>query len=172
MVEFNKNKVCGKRELYAKWALFVIAAMFIVACPKETVRQAPYDFEPPTREWTPYRAQNGALLFRQEETQRGIMVYTTCDRYQTAPLEPLSRGLFIGFENRRIVEQGSAQVAGREAHYIIMECSLEGTSVKVKAYTFHAKECVYDIAYFSPPGNFDSGLETFESFVKNFKADE
>ena len=171
MVEFGMKR-SGKNEIWQGGTIvFVLIMMFITACPK-TVRQARYDFEPPDREWTPYRAQNGALLFRQEETQRGIMVYTTCDRYQTAPLEPLSRDLFIGFQNKRIVEQGSAQVAGREAHYIIMECSLEGTPVRVKAYTFHAKECVYDIAYFSPPENFDSGLETFESFVKNFKADE
>lgn len=150
--------------------LMVFSAFAFISCAaKETVRTGNYDFDPPPSEWVPLKGEDGTLLFKRSSPEMGITVYTTCDRYQSAPLPPLAREMFIGFENRKILDKGEAKVAGGDAYYIIMDCTLDGVPVKVKVYVFKAKNCIYDLAYFAPPSNFDSGLGTFEKFVSEFK---
>ena len=152
------------------WIIVLIfMGAIIAACPKPAPERARYDYEPPSREWTPLRGEDGTLLFRRTSPPMGIMVHTMCDRYRNAPLAPLSNNLFIGFENRKLIDRGDTKVAGRDARYIIMECTTKSAPVKVKAYTFRKGPCIYDIAYFSEPDHFNDQLDTFEEFVASFE---
>ena len=148
---------------------FVVGAIIISACPVPPPMR--YDFTPPPIEWVPERSEDGALLFRREDAAMGIMVNTECDRYQNVPLNPLSRTLFIVFENRKEIGRGEAQVDGHEAIWVIMECTLDDVPLKIKAYVFKAGGCIYDIVYFSFPEDYDEGLPYFENFVLNFRAE-
>jgi len=150
--------------------VLLLMVIVLVGCPKRS--PARYDFAPPPVEWAPMKAKDGTLLFRRQSPEMGIMVFPTCDRYLSAPLAPLSRDLFLGFRNKRVIKRGAAKVGGKEAHFVIMECTLEGTPVKVKAYTLKARRCIYDVAYFATPEKFNVGLETFEKFVQNFTAED
>ena len=150
---------------------FVVAAMWAGACHSHKPIQYSSEALPPS-EWVPERSVEGALVFRHEDPPMGIMVNTECDRYQTVPLTPLSRTLFIGFENRKEISRGTDKVDGHDAAVVVMQCTLEGTPLKVKAYTFKANECIYDIAYFATPDHFDDGLSTFEEYVRGFKAEK
>ncbi|GEM_PF-2692616 len=164
----NRKEIVVNIRIIAGAIFVIFIAMVVSACPKSS--PARFDFTPPPAEWTPLRGEDGTLLFRKDSPPMGITVYTTCDRYLSAPPSALARNLFIGFKNRRIIERGAAGISGMEAHYIIMECTLEGTPLKVKAYTFKTNRCIYDIVYFALPEQFDTGLAAFEEFAREFRA--
>jgi len=125
----------------------------------------------PPPDWTPEKSKEVALLFRHQDPPMGIMVNTECDRYQDAPLTSLSRSLFISFENRREISRSAGKVDGHDAEVVVMQCSLDGAPLKVKAYTFKTDQCVYDIAYMAAPDHFDEGLAIFEEYVRGFKVE-
>ena len=155
----------------ALWICLIATGLWTPGCHMHP-RKRTINFEtanPPPSNWTPSRSSRGALLFRRKDLPMGIMVSTECERYQSVPLTPLSRTLFIGFENRKELSRGSAKVDGHEAVEVTMECSLEGVPLKVETYTFKAEGCIYDIAYFASPEHFDEGLKDFEEFVRVFK---
>lgn len=151
----------------SKLLVILVLASVGGACPSTS--RMNYEFSPPPSEWIPERSSNGALILRKENPPMGIMVNTECERYQNVPLEPLSRTLYIGFENRKEVERGTAVVDGNEAVMVVMECTLDGMPLKIKSYTFKAGECIYDLVYFAGTEDFDLGLGYFEEFVKSFK---
>jgi len=165
-MEKNKNRALARIVPYA-----VLTAVLVLtaACPKAPVRGS-YDFDPPPRDWTPLKGEDGTLLFRHDSREMGITVYTLCGRYLDAPLEPLARNLFIGFKDKKVVERGETEVSGKQAFFIVMECTLEGAPLIVKAYTFKAENCIYDVVYFASPSRYESGIETFETFVRGFEA--
>lgn len=147
--------------------IFIVLVSVTAGCP--SAPRMNYEFSPPPSEWIPERSSEGTLIFRRENPPMGIMVNTECERYQSVPLEPLSRTLYIGFENRKEIERGTAVIDGNTAVTVVMECTLDGMSLKIKSYTFKSGGCIYDIVYFAAPQDFTSGLGYFEEFVKSFK---
>lgn len=162
----DREKIFSFGKLVAVLIAFVLME---AGCPSAS--RMNYEFSPPPSEWIPERSSDGALIFRKENPPMGIMVNTECERYQNVPLEPLSRTLYIGFENRKEVERGTAVVDGNEAVTVVMECTLDGVPLKIKSYTFKAGGCIYDIVYFASPEDFASGLGYFEDFVRSFKTE-
>ncbi len=149
-------------------AVLAFALLASAGCPKRTGPD--YDFDPPPSVWAPKRGSDGQLLFQREAGEMGIMVNTLCDRYHQAPLKPVARDLFIGFEDKEVIKDGETQVSGLDAHYMIMTAKFDGAPLKMKSYTFRKGECIYDLVYFSPPAGYEAGLGDFETFVESFKA--
>lgn len=160
-----------KNSMPATVIITAVLAFVLLAgagCPKRTGPD--YLFDPPPSIWVPKRGEDGSLLFQRKTGEMGIMVNTLCDRYREAPLKPLARDLFIGFEDKEVIEDGETKVSGLDAHYMIMTAKLDGAPLKMKSYTFRKGDCIYDLVYFSPPAGYDAGLEDFEAFVESFKA--
>lgn len=159
-----------RRSGYATLVALALAAITL-GCPAKRP-SAKYEFTPPPTEWTPMRSEQGTMVFKRKDPPMGIMVNSECDRYQNVPLTPLSRSLFIGFTDRKEISRGPATVDGHEAVEVTMDCKLEDAAVRIKAYTFKAEGCIYDIAYFAQPDDFETGLGHFNEFVKTFHVGE
>ena len=134
-----------------------------------------YEYTAPAK-WDKFSGKDDSFGFVNDGYGSCIFVNSTCDRYQTTPLNVLTRNLFIGMNDRVVMQKDEATVNGLPAFHMLMMATLlddkeEPVSrVKVSAYTFRVGECVYDVAYAATPDNFDNGLDDFHKFLDTFKA--
>ena len=123
----------------------------------------------PSTGWRVDASQRADLALRGEARAGGMVVDATCTgRDSTRPLDVLARHLTFGLTRREVIENGTTQVAGREAARSVVRGQADGRDVTVEALVVRAEPCVHDFLYVAPTGAFDAGRPAFQALVESF----
>jgi len=128
-----------------------------------------YRVEDPGKGWQRIESEDTDLAFFNDGLNAVIMVNSTCDDYKDAPASALTGHLYIGIEERKVLEQQKIKLDGREAIYTLVEGKLDGVPVKVATYVLVKNYCIYDLAYSAPPAAFERGLPYLKKVAEKFK---
>ena len=133
-----------------------------------------YRVEIPGGQWTQVDESPADLELRHRSSPAGMAASATCEASTTRrPTRALARQLFIGIRERRVIESGEVEIAGRSAVHTVVDGQLEGSEDRVRIETLVLKDdrCVYDFMYVAPPATFGELRADFARFVESFRTD-
>jgi hypothetical protein len=123
----------------------------------------------PPSGWKVEAAPRADLSLEREAGSAGILVDATCAGRETSrPLDVLARHLTFGLTRREVIENGTTQVAGREAARSLVRGQADGRDLTVEALVVRAEPCVHDFLYVAPTVAFDAGRPAFQALVESF----
>ena len=111
------------------------------------------------------------LALVSNDSPHTIAVNATCKEYEDATLEVLTHHLLIGFADRKLLDQQTRTLDGREGLFSHYSAKLDGVPTELELGVLKKDGCVYDFTYTSPPGRFDEKRSTFEELLRNFKTE-
>ena len=156
-------------------ALAIVASTAIAACSAafdgRVYRGDGYAFQvaPAPNEWEPISVSHTALAYRNAASDAVIAVNGRCDRDgDDVPLRSLTQHLFIQFTDRRIESEEVIPFDGREALRTDATAKLDGVERRFVLWVMKKDRCVYDLMFLSTPLRFESGVQSFDAWVKGF----
>jgi hypothetical protein len=159
------------------WQLIVLGiagALGVAACASGLVREGEYRDQrfavrmPPAR-WTPAAVDGAVLAFRASDLGAAIALRAECARPEPGPLSAVSRHLFFGLTDKRIVLQEAIAVPGGEGVRTRLHARLEERPVDVEGRTLRHGGCLYDFLYVAPPERFAEGAADFAEFARSWR---
>lgn len=125
-------------------------------------------------EWVPVDGGPADLELRHRGAAAGMAVNAVCEG--AAPRRTtgvLARQLLIGLRDRKVIERGTAEVAGHSASRLVVEARLENTEtrVRVEGLVMTDGRCLYDFLSVAPPEGFDAVRGDFDRFVDSFRTE-
>src|SRR5262245_56345485 len=121
--------------------------------------------------WRLKSFKNNDIAYVSEDAAHIISVNATCEGYEDASLEVLTRHLVIGFTERKLLHQELRMLDGREALASRYLLKMDGVPVELMLVVIKKDKCVYDFWYIAPPGRFEEKLGTFEEILKRFHSE-
>jgi len=97
-----------------------------------------------------------------------ISINSTCEEYQDATPETLTRHLLFGLQDRKVHSQETISIAGREGVITDVSGSLDGVPSRMKMLVVNRSYCTYDITLVAPPETFAKAAKTFDALVASF----
>lgn len=131
--------------------------------------KARYRIAVPDRPWSRISVKGADLVLTDDDRGASILASTLCDRYAKTGLDILSRNLFIGFGERRVLEQEPVDLPGGKAERLQIEARLDGDRIRAEAYTLRRSPCIYDFVYLSIPDRFQEGLPVFRRMMQSLR---
>jgi hypothetical protein len=130
-----------------------------------------YAFEVPLPgdDWRPVAGEPSVLTLTHAQLAAGITISVTCAREREIPLDILTRHLFFGFKDMRVLSQEALTLQGAPALKTVAQARLEAHDVQVESYVIRHAGCVYDMVYFASPRDYPHGESTFEQMVAGFR---
>lgn len=128
----------------------------------------------PGEPWTPVADSPADLELRHRDSAAVIAANASCDAAMSRrSARLLTRHLLIGVRDRRVVENGVIDVAGRPAARAVVEARQEDTHAPVRIETIVVTDhrCVYDFMHVAPPAAFDDTAGDFTRFVDSFRTE-
>ena len=121
--------------------------------------------------WQRLKMDGPLLAFHDTTSNGSVDVYAKCgeDRLDTSLLA-LRTQLLIGFTETNFREEKVVPFDDREALRTVIDAKLDGVPMSLDIYVYKKNGCVYDLVYVARPQRFDSGVQSFESFVAGFSA--
>ena len=124
--------------------------------------------------WTPVIDSRADLELRHLGSAGIIAANATCDGTMSrrGP-DLLARQLLIGIQDRRTIERGDVDVAGRPAARVLVDAREEGSQARVQIETIVLTDnrCVYDLIHAAPAAAFADTRADFTRFVDSFRTD-
>ncbi len=98
-----------------------------------------------------------------------MSVNSTCgEEYRDAKPEVLTRHLLMGMTDKKIVEQKTLQIAGREGLVTQAEGKLDGVLRAIMAFVINRDWCTYDVTLIVAPDELEAVKQDFNSVVESF----
>jgi len=160
----------------APFASCIVAVMLLAGC-------TPPRYDPLTgvvkKEGVSYRAAapgpgwrlvqaTGDSAFFNDATLAAIAANASCTEKGDPPLRVLLNHLLFGFTDKKIVAEETVTLDGREALKASFAARLDGVPRRFLVYVLKKDGCVFDLQYHAPEAAYESGIPTFETFVKGF----
>jgi hypothetical protein len=163
-----------RRRMCAATAL--VAAMGAACAPPRfdgtVYRRGPLGFrlgEAPAG-WRQVAVSHALVAFRDDAADATIAVNGRCGADgDDVPLASLTQHLFMGFTDRRVLEQKLLAMDGREALRTLLRAKLDGVDKAFAVVVLKKDGCVYDFLYMSRPESFERGAGAFDAFVGGFR---
>jgi len=128
----------------------------------------------PGESWAPVDGSPADLELRHRDSAAIIAANASCDAAMSRR-DPrlLTRQLLIGIRDRRVVENGEIDVAGRPATRAVVDVRQEDTHAPVRIETIVLTDhrCVYDFMHVAPPAAFADTAGDFTRFVDSFRTE-
>ncbi len=119
--------------------------------------------------WQLEKVKYKSILFRDPETQAGIATNAYCGQnFDDAPLVVLTRHLYIGVAEQKVISQKSAMLAGREVLTTVWEGKVDGVPVRLKTAVLKKDNCLFDFYYLASPVYFEKHEADFDLFLAGF----
>ena len=128
-----------------------------------------YRISLPGKSWKRVSGDGADLVLTSREAGASILTSTLCGRYTEAGLDVLSRNLFLGMRDRRILERGTVALPAGAAERLQVQARLEGTVFRAEAYTLRRAACIHDFVYLSLPESFDESLPLFRTMMNSLR---
>ena len=118
--------------------------------------------------WRRIDASDSLLAFRDDRARVTIAMNGRCgEDGDDVPLRSLTRHLFLHFTDRRVLEQTTLTISGRDALRTELVAELDGVAKHFTVYVLKKDGCVYDFLQIADRSSPDAG-EGFETFVRGF----
>lgn len=158
-------------------SLLLLVSLVLTACAgKGTFRdgiyygqEAHYRLVPPGGPWERVSISGNDLAW-EGAAGEVIAVNALCSEHGDPSLQVLTNHLLMGFEDRKVVERESLQLAGRAALRTRVSASLDGVLRELELLVLKKDGCVYDLSYLAPPSTFEARLPDFHAVVQSFEA--
>ena len=129
-----------------------------------------YSIDLPSPEWKLASADEKAVVAHNKRIG-GTLALLVSDKKETkATVDILGRKLFYGMKNRTFTKRSEmCKLSGHDAAYSELAAEVDGAAVKIAAYSVEAGKFFYDVVYFAPPDQFDTGKPDFERLARSLK---
>ena len=109
------------------------------------------------------------LAFRDAPRDLVISVNGRCGNdSDDVPLTALTQHLFLYFTDRRVLDQRSLSLDGREALRTDLSAKLDGVPRRFVVYVLKKDGCVYDFVLIAAPSVAHGSIGEFDQFVSGF----
>jgi hypothetical protein len=128
----------------------------------------------PSERWTPVADSPADLELRHRASTGVIAANAICDGAMSRRSSRLlTRQLLIGVRDRRVIESGEIEIAGRPAAHVVVDARQEGSEARVRIETIVLTDnrCVYDFMHVAPPAAFAETQGDFTRFVDSFRTE-
>jgi hypothetical protein len=126
----------------------------------------------PGQAWTPIAGGPADLELHHRASAAVIAANASCDGAMSRRgARLLTRQLLLGVRDRRVIESGEIDVAGRPAVRAVVDARQEGSDAPVRIETIVLTDqgCVYDFMHVAPPAAFADTRDDFARFVDSFR---
>jgi hypothetical protein len=120
-------------------------------------------------DWERILKGNAMIAFRNSQFGSSIATDAFCDQaYDDSPLPMLTRHLFAGLQDLKVIKEEPFEMDGRGALRTLFQASLDGVPVKVDAVVIKKNWCLFDFYLVSPPQQYEAAAPAFETFYRGF----
>lgn len=122
--------------------------------------------------WRQVRVDGALLAFRDSGAGATVAVSGRCRLDgDDVPLRALTHHLFLHFTARRVLDQQTLQLDGREALLTELSAELDGVPRRFVVYVVKKDGCVYDFVWIGVPNAPPATNPEFQRFVQGFSTD-
>lgn len=153
------------------WIILIIVASGCVSVSlpgDKIVHASGVTFEAPP---SPFKkAKNGTdASWLSERTGNSIAYVSACDAKAEVPLTQLESSALASLDKAEVVSATEALFQGRAARMTMASGILDGIPMRISLLVFKKNNCDYTLIYGGVAKQFDSELQYFENFKRNFK---
>ncbi len=168
------------RAARAAWLGLVPALVLTTGCAVKRIDNGVYHSSKgyrvavPGEPWAPVPGGPADLELRHRDSAAVIAANASCDAVMSRRnTRLLTRQLLIGIRDRRVVENGEIDVAGRAAARAVVEARQEDTHapVRIETIVLTDNRCVYDFIHVAPAAAFAETAGDFTRFVDSFRTE-
>ncbi len=124
---------------------------------------------PVPREWRPIKASESLLAFRDDPAKTTVAVDGRCGKDgDDVPLTALTRHLFLYFTQRKVINERTFTLDGREALRTEIQASLDGVPMRYTVVVLKKNGCVYDFLCLEEVPGSAATRADFDRFVAGF----
>lgn len=159
-------------------SLFLLG-LFLLGCPPlATVRNGElqksglrYSVQTLPEGWRKLALADNDLAYVHDGTEHSLALNSTCEGYNDASLDVLTRHLIMGFTEVKTLEQSHFELDGRDALRTHVSAKLDGVPLEMGFVVLKKDGCVYDFTYLAPDGHFADQVAAFDSVIGHFHAE-
>ncbi len=119
--------------------------------------------------WQPMKIGKAIVVFYNSELRATLSTDAFCDQaYNDSSLKQLTRHLFAGLQDLKILEEKDFILDGRGALQTSLEAKLDGIPVRVNTVVIKKDWCLFDFYLVSEAGNYEKALQDFTTFFNGF----
>lgn len=120
-------------------------------------------------EWQRFPLKSAVVAFYNEGLRSTIATDAFCDQaYDDSPLDMLTRHLFAGLQDVKVVGEKPFMLDDRGAMRTSFQATLDGLPVHIDSVVLKKNWCLFDFYLVSTPDQFKSALPAFETFYRGF----
>lgn len=134
------------------------------------VKAANINFKVPEKPFVPMDSKSADKAWINEKTGNTISYQSECGAPVDPPLQQIETDTLNFLENLKINSSSSKTFNGRESLETLAQGHVDGILVKLRVITFKKNNCSYSLVYGGVSEKFNSDLNSFDQFLKGFKA--
>lgn len=119
--------------------------------------------------WEPIRIDKEDVALWHKQYKAMIAIISSNIENKTLSPEMLSRYLFLGMADKKIISKEPVLVDDQSALHTILEGRMDNSTLKINSYVIKAGDKVYDLVCWAPSGSFDYIQGDFENMVRSFR---
>ncbi|MCF6154092.1 MAG: hypothetical protein E3K36_02335 [Candidatus Brocadia sp.] len=132
-------------------------------------RHEKYTVSIPGKGWEPIRIGKEDMALWHKQYHSMIAIISSDIENKKFSLEMLSRHLFLGMTDKKIISLESVLMDNQRALHTILECKMDNNKLKIDSYVIRMEDKVYDLVCWSPADAFDSVKGDFKNMVRTFR---
>lgn len=120
-------------------------------------------------DWRQLKLGKALIAFYNDELKSTIATDAFCERaYDDSPLDMLTKHLFAGLQDVKIVSEKPLMLGDRGALHTSFSGSLDGLPVRIDTVIVKKDWCLFDFYLVSQPDFHERALAPFETFFRGF----
>jgi hypothetical protein len=120
-------------------------------------------------EWQRVNLDKAMVAFYSPQLNSTISTDSFCEQaYNDSSLDSLTRHLFPGLQDTKVIQQQSMMLSERGGLQTIMSASLDGVPVMLNLVVVKKDWCLFDFFLVSEKNYFEKATEDFEKFFRGF----
>lgn len=124
-------------------------------------------------DWGRFKLGKALVAFYNPHLQSTISTDSFCDQaYNDSSLKNLTRHLFPGLQDTKVIDQKPFMLDGRGALQTVIDAKLDGVPVMVSMVVVKKDWCLFDFFLVSEKTQFARAFEDFETFFQGFSFKE
>lgn len=148
----------------------MLSCVTVELSPKKGERSSEVQFQQPSSPFQSSSTETSDHLWLSSRTGNSISFLSECKGSEDLNLEQLESDALGALDNVHVLESKKFEYNNREASSTLAEGQVDGVPIKMKVISLKKNNCNYTLVYAAVAKNFAQEIESFESFVRGFKA--
>lgn len=120
--------------------------------------------------WERIKLGKAVVTFYNPSLKSSISTDSFCDQaYNDSPLKSLTRHLFPGLQDQKVMEQEPLTLSGRGALHTVLKATMDGVPVMLSIVVVKKDWCLFDFYLVSEQSYFAQAAVDFEAFYRGFQ---